>query len=154
MSGRYASIYFLSRFQAELDRLLLEVKGLPDGEIAAGEWQPPVDIIDTGGSILILVELPGFAAADLVLEVQGPRLVLSGVKQALAASGDNTHFHCMERSQGRFGREIQLFWPVNSHLGTAQLVDGLLSIEFPKIEDKRHEARRLPIVEPAARGQQ
>jgi HSP20 family protein len=154
MTGRYASVNFLSRFQAELDRLLQEVMGLPDGEIAAGEWQPPLDIVDTGSSVLILVELPGFAASDLVVEVQGSRLVLSGIKQAPAAAGANAHFHCMERSQGRFGREIQLFWPVNSHLGTAQLADGLLKIEFPKIENKRQEARRLPITEPAAGGPQ
>jgi HSP20 family protein len=152
MSGRYASIHLLSRFQAELDRLLQEVMGLPEGEIAVGEWQPAVDIVETAAAVLILVELPGFAAADLTVEVQGSRLVVSGVKQT-AAAGDSSRFQCMERSQGRFSREIQLFWPVNSHLGTARLEDGLLRIAFPKIQDQRQQGRRLHVEEPPERGQ-
>jgi HSP20 family molecular chaperone IbpA len=146
MSGRYASLYLLSRFQAELDRLLQEAMGLPEGEIKAGEWQPAIDIVETSTSILILAELPGFSAADLRVEVKGPLLMLSGVKPT-TPPGDRIKFHCMERDQGRFGREIQLFWPVNSHLGTARLAEGLLTIEFPKIKDKRQAARRLEVEE-------
>jgi HSP20 family protein len=146
MSGRYASLYLLSRFQAELDRLLQEAMGLPEGEIEIGEWQPAIDIVDTGTSILILVELPGFSAADLIVEVKGPLLMLSGFKPA-PPPGEKIKYHCLERSQGRFGREIQLFWPVNSHLGTARLGEGLLTIEFPKIKDKRQAARRLQVEE-------
>jgi HSP20 family protein len=146
MSGRYASLSLLSRFQAELDRLLQEAMGLPEGEIEAGEWQPPIDIVDTGDSIQILVELPGFSAADLKVEVKGPLLLLSGLKPAPPPAA-GIKFHCMERNQGRFGREIQLFWPVNSHLGTARLAEGLLIIEFPKIKDKRQAARRLRVEE-------
>jgi HSP20 family protein len=148
MTGRYASLYMLSRFQTELDRLLQEAMGLPEGEIKAGEWQPAVDIVETSTSILILVELPGISAADLKVEVKGPLLMLSGVKPA-PPPGDRIKFHCMERNQGRFGREIQLFWPVNSHLGTARLAEGLLTIEFPKIKDKRQAARRLDVDEPS-----
>lgn len=146
MSGRYASIYLLSRFQTELDRLLQEAMGLPDGEIKVGEWQPALDIVETPTAVLILVELPGCAADDLTVEVKGPRLVLSGVKPT-ATPGGRIKFHCMERSQGRFEREIQLLWPVNSHLGTARLTEGLLAIEFPKIQDQRQTVYRLPVVE-------
>ncbi len=53
----------------------------------------------------------------------------------------------MERGHGRFAREIHLFSPVNTHHGTARLDDGLLTLEFPKIQDKRQEARVLHIEE-------
>ena len=53
----------------------------------------------------------------------------------------------MERGHGRFFREIHLFSPVNTHQGTAHLADGLLTIAFPKIQDKRQEARVLHIQE-------
>ena len=56
-------------------------------------------------------------------------------------------FHCLERGHGRFSREIHLFSPVNTHKGRARLADGLLTLEFPKIEDKRQEARLLHIEE-------
>jgi HSP20 family molecular chaperone IbpA len=146
VTGRYASLYLLSRFQAELDRLLQEAMCLPDGDVQAGEWQPAIDIVETAGSILILVELAGFSAADLTVEVKGQLLMLSGVKSS-PPPGAMTKYHCMERSQGRFGREIQLLWPVNSHLGTARLAEGVLTIEFPKIKDKRQAARRLRVEE-------
>jgi HSP20 family protein len=154
MTGRDASLYLLSRFQAELDRLLQEAMGLPEGDVRVGEWQPAVDIVDLGRSILILVELPGFSAADLTVEVKGPLLVVSGVKPPAATGDHRIKFHCLERSQGRFSREMQLFWPVNSHLGTARLAEGVLTIEFPKIEDKRQAALRLPVEElaPGAAG--
>jgi len=146
MTGRYASLYLLSRFQAELDRLLQEAMGLPESEVEVGEWQPAVDIVETDASILILVELPGFSAADLTVEVKGQLLVLSGHKPK-PPPGENIKFHCLERSQGRFGREVQLFWPVNSHRGTARLAEGLLTIEFPKIADQRQAALRLQVEE-------
>jgi HSP20 family protein len=146
VTGRYASLYLLSRFQAEIDRLLQEAMGLPEGELEVGEWQPAVDIVETGVSILILVEVPGFSASDLTVEVKGQLLVLSGLKPT-PPPGKDIKFHCLERSQGRFGREIQLFWPVNSHRGTARLAEGLLTIEFPKIADKRQAARRLHVEE-------
>jgi HSP20 family molecular chaperone IbpA len=146
VTGRYASLYLLSRFQAELDRLLQEAMGLPEGDIQAGEWQPAIDIVETASSILILVELAGFSAADLTVEVKGQLLMLSGIKST-PPPGARPRYHCMERNQGRFGREIQLFWPVNSHLGTARLAEGVLTIEFPKIEDKRQAARRLHVEE-------
>ncbi len=42
-------------------------------------------------------------------------------------------------------REIHVLSPVNTHKGTARLSEGLLTLEFPKIEDKRQEARLLHI---------
>ena len=37
--------------------------------------------------------------------------------------------------------------PVNTHKGTAAPEDGLLILDFPKIQDKRQEARVLHIAE-------
>jgi HSP20 family molecular chaperone IbpA len=57
-----------------------------------------------------------------------------------------TYYRC-ERGHGRFTREIHVLSPVNTHHGTARLRDGLLILEFPKIQDKRQEARVLHILE-------
>jgi HSP20 family protein len=146
MAGRYSSLFFLSRFQAELDRLFKEALELDAGEVPVGGWQPAVDIVETAGSILILIELPGCSAADLKLEVKGPLLLLSGSRSMPRAESE-VKFLRTERSPGRFSRELQLFWPVNSHKGTAKLADGLLTIEFPKIQDKRQAARTLHVEE-------
>jgi HSP20 family molecular chaperone IbpA len=148
VGARYASLFFVSRFQAELDRLFQEVMQLGDSGLPMSEWQPSVDVVETPTSVMILAEVPGCAAADLVLEVRGRQITLSGTKSTPRPGAQRIKFHCMERGHGRFHREIQLFSPVNTHQGTARLVDGLLTVEFPKIQDKRQEARQLHIEEP------
>lgn len=148
MAAKYASLHLISRFQAELDRLFQEAVQIGDSHVPMGEWQPCIDIVETTGSVLILAEVPGFRAGDLTVEVRGTRITLGGVKTTLLPSAQRIKFHCMERGHGRFLRDIQIFAPVNTHQGTARLEDGLLTIEFPKIQDKRQEARVLHIEEP------
>ena len=148
MGGRYASLFFLSRFQAEVDRLFQEAVKLSEGSLpAGGEWQPAIDMVETPTSVTILAELPGLAASDLQVTVRGTLVTLSGTKSTPRPGAQRIKFHCMERGHGRFFREIHLFSPVNTHQGTAHLADGLLTIEFPKIQDKRQEARVLHIQE-------
>jgi HSP20 family molecular chaperone IbpA len=147
MGTRYASLFFVSRFQAELDRLFHEVMQLGDGSLPMSEWQPAVDVVETPASVMVLAEVPGFAASDLTLEVRGKQITLSGTKSTPLPGAQRIKFHCMERGHGRFLREIQIFSAVNTHQGTARLVDGLLTIELPKIQDKRQEARVLHIEE-------
>jgi HSP20 family protein len=147
MPAHYAALYMISRFQAELDRLFQEALSFSAGILPVGDWQPAIDIVETPDAVLVLAEFPGFAAADIRVEVRGPRLVLSGNKPPTPPCGDRMAFQRLERGQGRFSRDVQLQAPVNTHLGTARLQNGVLTIEFPKIQDKRQEARVLKIEE-------
>ena len=149
MGARYASLFFVSRFQAEIDRLFQEVMQLGDGDLPMSEWQPAVDIVETPTAVMVLAEVPGFAASELTLEVRGKQITLSGTKSTPLPESQRIKFHCMERGHGRFCREVQLFSAVNTHQGTARLAHGLLTIEFPKIKEQRQEARRLHIEEHA-----
>jgi HSP20 family protein len=147
MGSRYPSLFLVSRFQSELDRLFQEALQLGESSAPIGEWHPCVDIVETQSAVMILVELPGLSAADLKIEVRGTRILLTGTKSTPLPGAQRVKFHCMERGHGRFSREIHLFSPVNTHQGAARLADGLLTIEFPKIQDKRQEARLLHIEE-------
>lgn len=149
MGARFASLFFVSRFQAELDRLFHEVMQAGEGGLPLSEWQPAIDVVETPTAVLILAEVPGFPASELKLEVRGRLIILSGTKSTpLPGDAQRIKFHCMERGHGRFRREIQLFSPVNTHKGSARLENGLLTVEFPKIQDQRQEARVLHIEEP------
>jgi HSP20 family protein len=147
MAGKYASLFLVSRFQSELDRLFQEALAVGETGRTGSEWQPTVDIVETPEAVLILAEVPGLSAEDLTVEVKGKLVTLSGTKSTPLPSVERIKFQCVERGHGRFVREVQLFWPVNSHHGTASLRDGLLMITFPKVQEKRHEARRLHIEE-------
>lgn len=147
MGARYspASFNLISRFHAELDRIFREALELGDPPRGAGEWQPSLDIVETPEAVIILVELPGVSPAEVQVEVRGTQVIVSGTKSTPPPAAERVRFQCMERGHGRFRREVQLFWPVNSHQGTARLADGLLAIEFPKIHEKRQAARVLHI---------
>jgi HSP20 family protein len=147
MGTRYASLFFVSRFQAELDRLFQEVMQLGDAGLPMSEWQPPVDVVETPEAVMVLAEVPGFKASDLLVEVRGKLITLSGTKTTPLPGAQRIKFHCMERGHGRFSREIQLYSAVNTHSGRARLENGLLTLEFPKIQDKRQEAHVLHIEE-------
>lgn len=148
MAARFESLFLISRFQAELDRLFQEALQIGENDLPLGEWQPSIDVVETSVSIQILAELPGFMASDLKIEVRGTRILISGIKSTTSLPGSQrVKFHCLERGHGRFTREIHVLSPVNTHKGTARLADGLLTLEFPKIQDKRQEARVLHIEE-------
>jgi HSP20 family protein len=147
MAARYESLFLISRFQAELDRLFQEAMQIGETDPPLGEWQPPIDVVETPAVVQILAELPGFTTADLKIEVRGTRVVISGTKSTALPEARQVRFHCLERGHGRFTREIHVLSPVNTHQGTAKLQDGLLILEFPKIQDKRQEARVLHILE-------
>ncbi len=148
MAGRYPSLHLISRFQSELDRLFHEALQLGAGTLAAGEWQPDLDVVETPDEIQLLLDVPGLGAADLKVEVRGTLVVVSGTKTTALPTSQRVRFQCMERGHGRFRREVQLFWPVNSHQGSARLEAGLLIVTFPKVQEKRQEARLLHVEEP------
>jgi HSP20 family protein len=147
MAARFESLFMISRFQAELDRLFHEVMQIGDNGPPLGEWQPAIDMVETPEAILILAEVPGLAAADLRIEVRGTRIIISGTKSTCLPEARSIKFHGLERGHGRFSRELHILSPVNTHLGRARLANGLLLVEFPKIQDKRQEARVLHIEE-------
>jgi HSP20 family protein len=149
VAGRYPSLHLISRFQSEIDRLFGEAMAMGEAEMPALAWQPAIDLVETPDAVVLLAELPGVAAADLRVEVKGMRVTISGTKSPAHADAQSPRFLCVERGQGRFSREVVLLSPVNSHAGTARLAHGLLTIAFPRVQEKRQEARVLQISEAA-----
>ena len=148
MAARFESLFVISRFQAELDRLFHEAMQIGESDLPLGEWQPSIDVVETSEAIQILAEVPGFQPADIKIEVRGTRVLISGTKSTPPPpEAQRVRFHCLERGHGRFHREIHVLSPVNTHKGTARLQDGLLILDFPKIQDKRQEARVLHIAD-------
>lgn len=146
MVHRFPSIEILSRYQAEMERLFQEALSIAGGD--AGEWHPEIDVVETCDAVAILVEVPGLTAEEIKVEVKGMSITISGTKTTHLPPLQQLRFHCIERGHGRFRREVQLYGPINSHAGRARLADGLLTIEFPKVQEKRHAARALPIEGP------
>jgi HSP20 family protein len=138
-------VFLFSRLQEEVNRLLNEfVESTQSGAHGAG-WFPNVDVVETEAAVVVYADAPGIAAEDLRLEVHGATVTLAGEKSAHYPGTPN--FQRVERAQGAFKRQIVLDRAVNGAAAKATLTDGVLRIEFPKIEDKRRRTHRIRIAE-------
>jgi len=109
-----------------------------------GQWIPYVDVFEDDVSVTIKAELPGVKRDDIILDVSGGVLTLSGKK--LFAHDDQTEsYHMIERQYGDFKRSFNVPDVVDIDKVDAKLEDGVLQIILPKIE--RTLTKKIPIVE-------
>ena len=91
-------------------------------------WEPPVDLIETGGELWIIAALPGVEAADLEVAIEGDGLRIAGVRR-LPAMLRGAAIHRLEVPYGRFERRIRLpsgrFAVARSELANGCLFLGL-----------------------------
>ena len=93
-------------------------------------WEPPVDLIESGGRLIIRVALPGVPLDSLEVTTQGSSLSVAGVRRLGAGHGDV--IHRLEIPYGRFARRIEL--PRGRfELGRRELVDGCLTLELLRL---------------------
>jgi HSP20 family protein len=96
-------------------------------------WTPPVDILETPESYVVLAELPGLGQDDVQLQVRDGRLTITGVRRERESACEQ--FHRIERGHGSFSRTFQLPVPVDADRITADLRDGVLTVTCPKTTD-------------------
>jgi HSP20 family protein len=96
-------------------------------------WTPPVDILETPDSYVVLAELPGLAQDDVQLQVRDDRLTIAGRRRERESACEQ--FHRIERGHGTFSRTFQLPVPVDADRITADLRDGVLTVTCPKATD-------------------
>ena len=138
----------IARIQSEINRLfesLLELRQA--GDAAQPVLMPNTDIVNGPDTLTLLVELPGVALADLELTADGGNITIEGEKKPVSLPGELKEGHCVERAFGRFRRVISLNYPINTHRAEAQLRHGLLTIVFPKVENRRGGAVPIPVNE-------
>lgn len=141
---RFSSFVLVSRLKAELDRLFDEAAELAVDAPLSGSSEPPVDVVEAAHAIRLRVEVPGVEPADLAVEIIGTELVISGIRRGSRAP-EGASFNCLERERGRFARRVRLTWPINSQRARAELANGMLTIELPKIMEQRQQRRHVPI---------
>ena len=93
-------------------------------------WEPPVDVMETDGAVLVLIALPGVAPHQVEAVLENGHLVVSG-RRVLPRELQTATIHRMELPQGRFERRIPV--PPGLYDGvksTAQ--DGCLLISLHK----------------------
>src|SRR5262245_46664143 len=94
---------------------------------------PQVDVCERQTEIVVLVEMPGVARADVRISWKDNVLIVAGQKRPTADGG--ARYMCVERNYGPFRREITIGIPIDHKKARAELRDGLMHIHLPKLTD-------------------
>ena len=131
----------LQRLRDRVGRLFAALQEATEAEnpLASGTWAPPVDLCETEKIISIRVELPGVSADQIKIGLSNTKLRIWGEKKRRPSRRRIISYLCSERSFGKFGRIVPLRWTVSIRDASAELVNGVLHIRLPKIEDRRGE---------------
>jgi HSP20 family protein len=113
--------------------------------LALGNWIPNVDICEVGDAILVRVELPGIQPEDVRITMRGNLLRVQGIKREPAVVRKRISYFCLERRYGKFDRQISIDWVVDSGKCHARLWNGILTVEIPKMENRRGKLFEIPI---------
>jgi HSP20 family protein len=121
----------LLSLQERMNRLFEEsLKTRIDLDAAGQGWQPLCDVYEAEGAFFVLLDLPGVEQEDVVVQVDGPSVVVRGQRRLGAARPER--YHRMERSYGSFSRHFNLPASVDGEAISAQFKDGLLRLQLPK----------------------
>ena len=98
-------------------------------------YSPAVDIFENDNSITLLADMPGVKASDLEIDLRENVLTLAG---RVTTPGNASEANVLrEYRPGTFFRQFTLSETIDQPKIDAQLTDGVLRLELPKVEKAR-----------------
>jgi HSP20 family protein len=114
---------------------------------AAPTFVPSFEVRETKDAYVFKADVPGIAEKDLVIQMTGNVLSISGErKQENAQEGER--YFAYERSYGQFSRSFSLPDSADGERATADVKDGVLTLRVPKKPEVQ--PRRIAVGSPAA----
>ncbi|MEV4418691.1 Hsp20/alpha crystallin family protein [Patulibacter sp. NPDC049589] len=120
----------VASLQQDVNRVFASFVGPSASSTSTARWIPPVDLEEMDESFLLVADLPGVAADDVAIDVEGDVLTLSGARVRSRRDGAETVRS--ERGYGTFERRLTLPEGVDPEGITASFDRGVLEIEVPK----------------------
>ncbi len=136
--GRWDPFREVDDLYRRLGRWMDSVAGRLDDSV--GAWSPASDVTETGDAYLVEVELPGVKRDDIVIDLVGGELAISGEFKEKERQG---LFRYRTRRTGQFSYRVTLPRDVDADEVQATLTDGVLTVRLPKSETVK--PRRIAI---------
>ena len=119
-------------------------KGYPGPAESGGfeAWAVPLDVVRKGDDIEVRASVPGGAPGDIQITVENDVLTINGQTESEkeTAEGD---FLMRERRSGSFHRALRLPDTVDVDRAETSYDNGVVTINFPKLESKK--AKKLSL---------
>ena len=92
-----------------------------------------VELKENGDQFIVTAEVPGFAAKQLAIHINGSRLVIEGNSQRDERKQNGKTVYS-ERESQQIYRSIELPGPVLADKASAEVKNGILELKLPKAE--------------------
>jgi len=123
----------------EMHRMVHELFHNPFSGVTSATY-PFCDVVETGDSYIVSVEIPGIRLDDVQLSVQDNTLSLRFIKQSQKQHEGEENGRTY-RHVGRFGGTFERYFPFAAPIDADQVKanyrDGVLEIVLPKAVDSR-----------------
>jgi HSP20 family protein len=143
MRRRLSSGFEIEAIQRHLDELL-RLLAIP-AQDAETTFSPAVDLRESEGRYVVLVNVPGVPAAELTVTLRQRELRVAGRKLPECAPSAHRRCHHMERGFGAFSVEVLLPDPVRPEDATAVLAAGVLEISLPRLAERRDSLHTIAV---------
>ena len=129
------------RMRREMDEMFADSFGRSG--LSRRRW-PPIDVAYASDPprAIVTADLAGVQSADIALQIEGRRLILTGRRRASSVEGEV--YQQVEIERGVFRRIVELGADVQSDAATARYENGMLRIELPLLA-RAVGARQVPI---------
>lgn len=120
----------------EMERLRRDMDGLFTnyGRTAASATYPLINVYDGRDEVMVTAELPGSTKEDVSITFSDSVLTISG-KRIAPQSVRNMTAVRKERTEGEFGKTVNIPTKVDANNISASFSNGILSIRLPKAEE-------------------
>ena len=98
---------------------------------------PRLDVVETDDALLVACDLPGVTAQDIELDIVNNVLSIRGEKHPTDSVRDDVKNYRRETWYGSFQRTLALPDSIDPDNVSAELTNGVLSIQIAKREDRK-----------------
>jgi HSP20 family protein len=105
---------------------------------------PVVNVREVENAVIVEAEVPGVKEENLDLEISEDELTIRGQKKTEEEVKEKDYYR-REFSYGSFTRTIPLPMPVQSEKAEAEIVNGVLTITMPKVEEAKAKTKKIEI---------
>lgn len=120
---------------SEFDRLWGEMTA-PFSRVASWANAYPVDLYETGDSVVLEMAVPGIRKDDLDISIEGNQLTIRG-NYPEVPEGEDRRYWVQGIPHGAFSRSVSLPTSVEVDQVKAVIREGLLTLTMPKVEQAR-----------------
>jgi len=131
----------LETLRHDMERLFERTfpKVFGDETEAAHGWRPGLDVRETETAYVVETDLPGMAAEEITVEVEGPYVVVKGERRAEHKAMEEGVKRA-ERTFGKFYRRVALPEAAKAAEAEARYANGVLTVTVPKAEEAKAKA--------------